>query len=66
MKLFFFGGERKRSEFIILGEAIEQAELCIENGLEHEIIISKEMNNLFKNGQELTTHELKNEFEQKS
>ena len=65
-EIVFFGGERKRSEFIILGEAIEQAELCIENGLEHEIIISKEMNNLFKNGQELTTHELKNEFEQKS
>ena len=65
-EIVFFGGERKRSEYIILGEAIEQAELCIENSLEHEIIISKEMNNLFKIGQELITRELKNDFEQKS
>ena len=65
-EIVFFGGERKRSEYIILGEAIEQAELCIENSLEHEIIISKEMNNLFKIGQELITRELKNDFDQKS
>ena len=64
--IVFFGGERKRNEFIVLGEAIEQAEICIENCLEHEIIISKEINNLFKMGQELITRELKNEFDQKS
>ena len=64
--IIFFGGERKRSEFVVLGEAIEQAEVCIENCLEHEIIISKEINNLFKMGQELITRELKNEFDQKS
>ena len=63
--IIFFGGERKRSEYVVLGEAIEQAELCIENSLEHEIIISKEINNLFKMGQELITRELKNELEQK-
>ena len=64
--IIFFGGERKRSEYVVFGEAIEQAEICIENCLEHEIIISKEINNLFKIGQELTTRELKNEFDHKS
>ena len=65
-EIVFFGGERKRSEFVVLGEAIEQAEVCIENSLEHEIVISKEMNSLFKMGQELNTRELKNQFDQKS
>ena len=64
--IVLFGGERKRSEYIVLGEAIEQAQLCIENSLDHEIIISQEMNNLFKIGQELITRELQNEFDQKS
>ena len=64
--IIFFGGERKRSEYVVFGEAIEQAEICIENCLEHEIIISKEINNLFKIGQELSTRELKNEFDHKS
>ena len=64
--IVFFGGERKRSEYVVLGDAIEQAQMCVENSLEHEIIISKEINNLFKSGQELITRELKNEFEQTS
>ena len=64
--IVFFGGERKRSEYVVLGDAIEQAQMCVENSLEHEIIISKEINNLFKSGQELITRELKNEYEQTS
>ena len=62
----FFGGERKRSEFLILGEAIERAELCIDNCMGHEIIISKEINDLFKAGQELITRDIGTEFEKKS
>ena len=61
--IIFFGGERKRCEFVAFGDAIEQAEICIENCLEHEIIISKEINNLFKIGKELVTRELKNKFD---
>ena len=62
----FFGGERKRSEFLILGEAIEQAELCVDNSLGHEIIISKEINNLFRAGQEMITRDIGNEGDKKN
>ena len=61
----FFGGERKRSEFLILGEAIEQAELCIDKCVGHEIIISKEINYLFRGGQEIMTRDIGTELEKK-
>ena len=64
--IIFFGGERKRSEFLILGEAIEKAELCIDNCMGHEIIISKEINDLFKTGQELITRDLGIDLGQKN
>jgi len=64
--IIFFGGERKRSEFLILGEAIEKAELCIENCMGNEIIISKEINDLFRNGQELITRDLSIDLGQKN
>ena len=53
----FFGGERKRTEFVILGEAMEKSLLCLENSLPHEIIICKELNEIFKKG-EITTIEI--------
>ena len=62
----FFGGERKRSEFLLLGEAIEQAEVCINNCIGHEIIISKEINDIFKSGQELITRDIGSEFDKKN
>ena len=64
--IIFFGGERKRSEFLILGDAIEKAELCIDNCMGHEIIISKEINDLFKTGQELITRDLAIDLGQKN
>ena len=51
----FFGGERKRSDIIVMGKAIESAETCLNYGLTHEIIISEEMNNLFKGSAEIST-----------
>ena len=62
----FFGGERKRSEFLVLGEAIEAAELCIDNCMGHEIIITKEINYLFRGGQELMTRDIGTELEKKN
>ena len=64
--IVFFGGERKRCEFLILGEALEKAELCIDNCMGHEIIVSKEINDLFKNGEEIITRDLGIDFEQKN
>ena len=54
----FFGGERKRSEFVILGEAMEKALKCLDNCLPHEIIISKELYEIFKKGDEITIMEI--------
>ena len=54
----FFGGERKRSEFVILGETMEKALLSLENCLSHEIIINKELNDIFKKSTEITTMEI--------
>ena len=54
----FFGGERKRTEFVILGEAMEKALLCLEKSLPHEVILSKELNDLFKKGGEISTMEI--------
>ena len=51
----FFGGERKRSEYIFLGEAMENAQLCLSNCLPHEIMIDKELNEIFQKGGEINT-----------
>ena len=51
----FFGGERKRSEFVFLGNALEQAQLCLQNCMLDEIVIGKELNNLLRKGGEITT-----------
>ena len=54
----FFGGERKRSEFVIVGDAMEKALLCVENCLPHEIVLSKELYEYFKKGGEITIMEI--------
>ena len=51
----FFGGERKRSEFVFLGDALEQAQLCLQNCIRDEIVIGKELNTLLRKGGEITT-----------
>ena len=40
----FFGGERKRGEYIVIGETIQKAEICLNYCLSHEVIISEEVN----------------------
>ena len=37
----FFGGERKRGEYIVMGETVENAEICLNYCLSHEFIISE-------------------------
>ena len=56
----FFGGERKRSEYIVMGDTIQKAELCLNYCLSHEIIISEEINKLFRDSEEITTKEVDN------
>ena len=62
----FFGGERQRSYFLILGEAIEKAEICVNNCIGHEIIISQEINELFISEQEIITKDIGTEFKKKN
>ena len=59
-KIVFFGGERKRSECVVMGDTIEKSEKCLSYCLSHEIIISKEMNDLFKGSLEIKTKNLGN------
>ena len=54
----FFGGERKRGEYIVMGEAIQKAEMCINYCYSHETIISEEINNLFVESEDVTTKEI--------
>ena len=56
----FFGGERKRGEYIVMGDTIENAEICLNHCLSHEVIISEEVNKLFIESDEITTKEIKN------
>ena len=51
----FFGGERKRAEFIFLGEGLNNAQKCLLNCLPHEIMVDKELNELFIKGGEIST-----------
>ena len=56
----FFGGERKRGEYIVMGETIENAEICLNYCISHEVIISEEVNKLFVQSDEIITKEIKN------
>ena len=56
----FFGGERKRGEYIVMGEAIHKAEICLNYCLSNEVIISEEINNLFDGSEEITSKEIDN------
>ena len=56
----FFGGERKRGEYIVMGDAIQNAEICLNYCLSHEIIISEDINKLFNGSEEITTKEIEN------
>ena len=56
----FFGGERKRGEYIVMGEAIHNAEICLNYCLSHEVIISNKVNKLFVESDEITTKEIEN------
>ena len=57
----FFGGERKRGEYIVMGETVEKAEICLNYCLSHEVIISDDVNTLFKGSEEIITKEIVNE-----
>ena len=56
----FFGGERKRGEYIVMGDAIHNAEICLNYCFSHEIIISDDVNKLFIGSEEITTKEVEN------
>ena len=47
----FFGGERKRADYVFLGEGMNNAQLCLLNCMPHEIIIDKELNEIFQKGE---------------
>ena len=53
--IVFFGGERKRAEYVIMGEAMQKAQICLDNSFPHEIFISQEINDLFKNTLDINT-----------
>ena len=57
----FFGGERKRGEYIVMGETIRKAEICLNYCLSHEVIISEELYKIFNESDEITTKEIENE-----
>ena len=56
----FFGGERKRGEYIVMGEAIHNADICLNYCLSHEIVISDDVNKLFIGSEEIITKEIEN------
>ena len=55
----FFGGERKRGQYIVMRETIENAEKCLNYCISHEVIISEEVNMLFIESDEIITKEIK-------
>ena len=59
--IVFFGGERKRGEYIVMGKTIQRAEICLNYCFDHEIIISQEINDLFIGSEEIYTKEVNNE-----
>ena len=56
--IFFFGGERRRSDYVLMGETIEESENCLNQCGPHEIIIGREMNNFFKGKGEIFTEQV--------
>ena len=56
--IFFFGGERRRSDYVLMGETIEESENCLNQCGPHEIIIGREMNNFFKGKGEISTEQV--------
>ena len=56
----FFGGERKRGEYIVMGDAIHNADICLNYCLSHEIIISEDVNKIFIGSEEIFTKEIEN------
>ena len=59
--IVFFGGERKRGEYIVMGKTIQRSEICLNYCFDHEIIISQEINDLFIGSEEIYTKEVNNE-----
>ena len=59
--IVFFGGERRRGEYIVMGDTIQKAEICLSYCLNHEVIISEEINDLYKESDEIYTKKIKNE-----
>ena len=57
----FFGGERKRGEYIVMGEAIHNADICLNYCLSHEVVISDDVNKLFIGSEEIITKEIEND-----
>ena len=55
---FFFGGERRRSDFVLMGEDIEESEHYLNLCEPHEILIGREMNNFFKGKREIATEQV--------
>ena len=53
--IYFFGGERRRSDFVIMGETIEGSEHCLNQCNPHEIIIGRGLNDIFKRKEEIIT-----------
>ena len=54
----FFGGERKRAEYVLHGEGINNAQLCLSYCVVHEIIIDKKINEIFVGGEEINTMDI--------
>ena len=59
--IVFFGGERKRGEYIVMGKTIQRSEICLNYCFDHEIIISQEINDLFIGSEEIYAKEVNNE-----
>ena len=59
--IVFFGGERKRGEYIVMGDTIQKAEVCLSYCLNHEVIISEEIYDLYRESDEIYTKKIKNE-----
>ena len=56
--IYFFGGERRRCDYVVMGETIESSELCLNQCNSHEIIIGRELNNIFKRRGEIITTQI--------
>ena len=56
--IFFFGGERRRSDFVLMGETVEESEHCLTQCGPQEIIIGREINNIFKGRGEIATEQV--------